>query len=322
MDGTRLTEDKRKASRLDSQYKCIEGVKIPTSECIIKDLQLLMRMYPCFRAKGIRIHRTLIPGKEGTRIPVLIFTPEKETALRPCLVYFHGGGFLLPAAPYHYELAKQYALKSGCMVVFPDYRLAPEFTYPAQLDDCIATYKWVLRHRRKLGIDAKRIAVGGDSAGGTLAAAAALQIRDHGMISPCFQMLIYPAVDWRMQTHSSRHSPITPILTSHDVKKIWNVYLPELPKEHPEYASPMEASALTGLPPAYIELADLDPLRDEGLAYGEKLISTGVEVEINQTVGTPHGFDLVRKSEITRKAVAGRCFVLRGAFRSGERRSQ
>jgi acetyl esterase/lipase len=100
------------------------------------------------------------------------------------------------------------------------------------------------------------------------------------------------------------------------VKWIWEIYLPELPKEHPEYASPMEALSLAGLPPAYIELADLDPLHDEGLAYGEKLIDAGGEVDINQTVGTPHGFDLAWKCEITRKAVAGRCQALRRAFAS------
>jgi acetyl esterase/lipase len=314
MSMTEQMGDCRKKDRLDPQFRRIAGVKIPTSSRAVQLLQPIMRAFPCLGAKGVRIRRTVIRGKEENRIPVLIFTPEGEALLRPCLVYFHGGGFLFPAVPYHYELAKRFALEADCTVVFPDYRLLPGFTYPAQLDDCIAAYEWVLRQHEHLQIDSGRIAVGGDSAGGTLAAAAALRIRDHGILPPCFQMLIYPAVDWRMQTHSAKNSPDTPILSTEDVKKIWRMYLPELPQEHPEYASPMEAGSLAGLPPAYIELAELDPLHDEGLVYGTKLIEAGGKAEINQTVGTPHGFDLAWKSGITRRAVATRCQALIGAF--------
>ena len=301
--------------RIDSQFRLIAGVKIPTSSRGVKMIQPLMRTYPCLGSKGVRKYRISIPGKDGNRIPVLIFTPENEKTMRPCLIYFHGGGFLFPAAPYHFRHAKQTALEADCTVVFPDYRLAPRFIYPAQLDDCMAVYEWVLSHDKQLKIDARRIAVGGDSAGGTLAAAASLKIRDLGITPPCFQMLIYPAVDWRMQTQSARNSVSTPILTTKNVKKIWKIYLPELPKEHPEYASPMEASSLAGLPPAYIELADLDPLHDEGLAYGEKMIHDGGKVEIYQTERTPHGYDLAWRSEITREAVARRCQALLGAYK-------
>ena len=167
-------KDSRKTNRIDPQFRAIAWLKVPTSGRVIRIAQPSMRAWPCIGAKDVDVRREEIPGKDGNRIPILIFTPKAETAPRPCLVYFHGGGFLFPAAPYHFELAKQYALEAECTVVFPDYRLAPEFRYPAQLDDCMAVYEWVLGNPGRLKIDPDRIAVGGDSAGGTLAAAVTL----------------------------------------------------------------------------------------------------------------------------------------------------
>ncbi len=316
MSRTERMGDGRKADRLDPQLRWIARVKIPTSRRGIQILQPVMRAVPALGSKGVRVRRTLIGGKDENRIPVFIFTPEGKASPGPCLVYFHGGGFLFPAAPYHYALAKRFAAQAGCTVVFPDYRLAPRWIYPAQLDDCIASYEWVLSRHEQMQIDSGRIAVGGDSAGGTLAAAAALRIRDQGIRPPCFQMLIYPAVDWRMRTRSAGNSPDTPVLTTRDVQWIWKMVIPELPCEHPEYASPMEAPSLEGLPPAYVELAELDPLHDEGLAYGTRLMDAGVRTEIHETHGTPHGFDLAWKSGVTRRAVARRCQALLGAFKT------
>ena len=181
----------------------------------------------------------------------------------------------------------------------------------AAAEDCFAVYRWLLRSAGDLRIDPERIAVGGDSAGGDLAAAVTLMARDRGEKLPCFQMLIYPVTDRRMLTESTKRFPDTPVWGARDSVKMWAYYLPALPAEHIEYASPMEAPSVAGLPPAYLEVAEYDSLRDECLAYGRRLEAAGVPVEYHETHGTPHGFEFITNAPITRAAVAKRIEVLK-----------
>lgn len=263
--------------------------------------------------KGMSMVTRRIVSYDGNLISVRVFSPSSKEDQMPCLVYFHGGGFLIPAAPYHWKLANLYALKTPCKVVFVDYRLAPQYPFPTGLMDCYSALQWVDKNAVLLGIDRNRIAIGGDSAGGNLAAAVALMARDRGGVSPCFQMLIYPVTDRRMQTASMQEFSNTPMWNSTLNRRMWELYLPTAP-EPPDYASPMEAPSLEGLPPAYLETAEVDCLRDEGIAYAEALQQAGVPVTLHQTKGTLHGFDMMLHSPIVKVCIEERVKALRNAF--------
>lgn len=270
-----------------------------------------MRLWPCHSDQETEVKRVFVSGPDGNRIPARIIRPKGLKGALPCLNYIHGGGFYFCAAPYHYTLAKQYAVGLGCVVVFPDYRLAPKHPYPAAAEDCFSVYQWILNHAKELEIDSDRVMIGGDSAGGNLAAAVTLMARDRGIKMPIYQMLVYPVTDRRMKSERSLRFRDTPVWNTAASEKMWKFYLPVLPKEHIEYASPLEAPSLKGLPPAYLEVAEFDSLRDEGLAYGKRLEEAGIQVTYYETKGTPHGFEFVFNAPITQAAIKHRMDVLR-----------
>ena len=261
------------------------------------------------------MRRLSIPGRGGNAIPTVIFSPRgTEGVALPCLVFFHGGGFIMPAAPHHYTLAREYAERARCRVVFPDYRLAPKHPFPAAAHDCADAYRWTAAHADELQIDPNRIAVGGDSAGGDLAAAVSQMARDLGWPAPVFQLLIYPVTDRSMQTETAKQFRDTPLWNTALSEKMWAWYLPREPEEPVCYAAPIEAASFAGLPAAYVEVADFDALRDEGLAYADALEKAGVPVTLRRTKGTPHGFEVLTRAPITRTAAGWRCDALREAF--------
>ena len=255
---------------------------------------------------GVSVKRLRIPvgGKDSIR--ALLYSPDGAEENAPCLLYFHGGGFVFPAAPYHYALARIYARRANCRVLLVDYRLAPAHPFPAAPEDCYAAYRWLLERGRELGVDARRIAVGGDSAGGQLATVAAMMARDRGVRPPCAQMLIYPCTDRRMQSPSMQKYVDTPMCNRRDMQKYVEFYLPGLQERDAAYASPMEAESLADLPPAYIETAEFDCLHDEALAYARRLREAGCEVNVCETRGTMHGYDIVLKSPIVQESLLRR----------------
>ena len=299
---------------LDPQFRLLSNFRLPLTRAICGPSQAFLRAVPCRSDERTLVRRFHVIGPDGNRIPTLIIEPRRAPNILPCLVNIHGGGFIFAAAPYHYTLAKEYALQANCRVVFPDYRLAPKHPYPAAAEDCWAVWQWTVQNARVLGIDPERIAVGGDSAGGELSAAVALMARDRGEKQPVLQMLVYPVADRRMETESSRRFRDAPVWNTALSEKMWEYYLPELPKEHIEYASPNEAPDLTGLAPAYVEAAEFDSLRDEALSYADRLEQAGVPVQRHETRGTPHGFEFVTKAPISQAAIAHRAEVLRKAF--------
>jgi acetyl esterase/lipase len=296
---------------LDKQFWAVSRLHLPLQRWMASPSQIMLRALPCRSDRDTEVQRMMVVGPDGNRIPTLIIRPRGTFGALPCLYDIHGGGFVFAAAPYHYALAKAYAARVRCAVVFPDYRLAPKHPYPAAAEDCFAVWRWLLQNACVLKIDPERIAIGGDSAGGDLAAAVTLMARDRGEKLPCFQMLIYPVTDRRMQTESTRRFPDTPVWGARDSVKMWEYYLPTLPAEHIEYASPLEAPSVEGLPPAYLEVAEFDSLRDEGLAYGRRLEAAGIPVEYHETRGTPHGFEFVTNAPITKAAVEKRIEVLK-----------
>lgn len=261
------------------------------------------------RDKNMNVQQRKIPGFGGDLIDILILEPKEAENTKNCLVYFHGGGFLFPAAGYHYRLAVRYANETPCKVVFVQYRLTPKHPFPIPAEDCYAAFCWA-----KENLDCANVAVGGDSAGGALAAAVAQMSRDRMGYCPAFQLLVYPVTDRRMDTESNRRFTDTPMWNSKLSVKMWEAYLPDPNVPNIVYASPMEAKSFAGLPNAYVETAEFDCLHDEGLAYADALRAAGVSVWVNETAGTVHGFDIVQNAPITQAAVAARIDYMREMF--------
>jgi acetyl esterase len=243
-----------------------------------------------------RVETLAIPVLDGS-IPARIYTPKilrGTNGRAPCLVFFHGGGWVIGDVESHDVVCRKLAYEGELMVISVDYRLAPEHKFPSAVDDAIAATAWIADNAAKLGIDPARLSVGGDSAGGNLAAVVALAARDaKGFATPLAiagQVLIYPATDLAM-THPSHREAETSILLTHTVIKWFcNHYLNGTADVHDWRASPARASKLVGLPPAYVLTAGADPLRDEGRDYAERLTQAGVAVTYRHFPGQFHGF--------------------------------
>ncbi|MFE0020998.1 alpha/beta hydrolase [Amycolatopsis sp. NPDC059021] len=200
------------------------------------------------------------------------------------LLYLHGGGFVLGTLDGADEACRAIAARSGWDVVSLEYRLAPEDPFPAALEDAIDTIAWL----RKNGSD--RIAVGGDSAGGNLAAALCLYLREHGLPLPDTQILVYPAVDDRFSTPSWTEFADAPLLTTADARWLWEQYVGGSSAAIDQYAAPMKAASLRDLPPALVLTAEIDPLRDDAEAYAGRLRTDGVPTTLIRHNGVFHGF--------------------------------
>jgi acetyl esterase len=234
----------------------------------------------------------MIPSPAGS-IPARIYTPKhlrKADGLSPCLVFFHGGGWVIGDLDSHDVVCRKLADEGQLIVVSVDYRLAPEHKFPAAVDDAITATTWIAGNARQFGIDASRLSVGGDSAGGNLAAVVAIAARDGNGPAIASQVLIYPAIDFAM-THPSHSEPETSLLLTHSVIRWFrDHYLNGAADVHDWRASPARAKTLVGLPPAYVLTAGADPLRDEGDEYAKRLKEAGVNVTYRTFPGQFHGF--------------------------------
>jgi acetyl esterase len=225
---------------------------------------------------------------DGGAITVRVFTP-RGTAPLPALVYFHGGGWVTGDIDTHEGICRTLANAAGCVVASVDYRCAPEFTYPAAAEDAYAATRWVVDNARELGVDVRRLAVIGDSAGGNLAAAVSLMARDRKGPSISMQVLVYPVTDCDFTRPSCIDNAEGYLLTTDSMKYYWDQYAPGDRRLQP-YASPMRAASLAGLPPALVITCEYDPLRDEGEAYAAKLAAAGVPVAQTRYPGMIHAF--------------------------------
>lgn len=305
---------------IHSDFKKYENTKLPLYLLLLPFLNTLMagivnKIKP---AEGVSVTKMKIPGYQNGTIELIIYEPKDIEKNAPCLIYLHGGAFVLKAAPHHKNLICEYALKTPCKVIFVDYRLAPKYAFPVGVEDCYLAYEWVCKNTEVLGIDINRIAIVGDSAGGALAAAVSLMARDRKAPGICFQMLIYPVTDARQITKSIKEYTDTPIWNSKLNEKMWKLYLSDGVHTNREYASPMEATTLENLPDSYIEVSEFDCLRDEGINFAEALQKNGVHVELYKTIGTVHGFDIAEKSEIVHQSVALRITALKKVFHTLE----
>lgn len=239
-----------------------------------------------------RIVPLSIPAPEGA-IPARLYvpkTPRTRSGLSPALVFFHGGGWVIGDLDTHDVACRKLAHEGALILVAVDYRLAPEHKFPAAVEDAIAATRWIAANAAELGIDASRLSVGGDSAGGNLAAVVALAAREDNGPALAGQALIYPATDFAM-SHPSHSEPETSVLLTHSVVRWFrDHYLTGAADAGDWRASPARAESLSGLPPAFVLTAGADPLRDEGEAYAKRLEAAGVPVTHRRFPGQFHGF--------------------------------
>jgi acetyl esterase len=256
-------------------------------------------------------------GPLGT-IPLRLYRPADVAAATrlPVLVFFHGGGWVIGDLDTHDVLCRQLTAEAGVSVVSVDYRLAPEHKFPAAVDDAWAATRWVTAHAAELNVDAGRLAVGGDSAGGNLAAVVALLARDHGGPAIRLQALLYPVTDSDVDTGSYRDFSDGFLLTRESMRWFFDHYVKTAADRADWRMSPLRAPSLAGLPPALIVTAGFDPLRDEGEAYARRLREAGVTVDAVCFGGMIHGFaPMGRLIQTGNRAVALAAASLRHALR-------
>jgi len=248
---------------------------------------VMFRVPPGSEEPVHKVENRNIPGPAG-EIPIRVYTPAGAGPF-PVLVFIHGGGFVLCDLDTHDGACRSLTNEAGCVTVSVDYRLAPEHKFPAAVEDCYAATTWVSDHAKEINGDPKRIAVGGDSAGGNLSAVISMLARDAGKPHIMFQLLIYPATDTARNTES--HKNFTDyFLTKDMIEYFYRHYLRgEADAKDPRISIAL-AKDFRALPPAHIITAEFDPLRDEGEAYGRRLIEAGVSAKVTRYDGMMHAF--------------------------------
>ncbi|AKN74063.1 esterase [Streptomyces sp. PBH53] len=272
-----------------------------------KNLAELAAAVPAPDTADLDIEDHTVPADPD--VAVRIYRPQQA---RGAVVWLHGGGFVMGSVDTEHPWAARMASLSGAVVVSVDYRLAPEHPFPAALDDGYAVLTWLAEHTAELGIDPGRIAVGGHSAGGGLAAAVALRARDRQGPPIRFQLLNQPQLDDRQETWSQQNFTDTPWMNRDKITASWRHYLGSRPAT--AHAAPARATDLSGLPPAYIATAEFCPNRDEDIAYAVRLLQAGVSVELHQWPGTFHGSQAILSAEISQRQIAELGAVLRRAL--------
>jgi len=264
-----------------------------------------------------RVEQVEIPSPAGTMAARLYVPGVPGDDPPPLLVYFHGGGWVIGDLETHDSPCRFLAANAGVRVLAVDYRLAPEHPFPAAAEDAFAAYSWVSAGAARFEVDAGRIAVGGDSAGGNLAAVACLAARDAGVPLPAMQLLIYPVTETGRELPSRQTFREGFILTRRDMAYYEDRYLPPGTDRSDARVAVLQAEDLSGLPPAYVATAGFDPLRDEGDAYAERLREAGVPVTLHRHPGLVHTFiNLTAVSPSARAAMHQVCGALRMGLQS------
>ncbi|MGJ7913120.1 alpha/beta hydrolase [Neobacillus sp. LXY-1] len=305
-------------SRVNPELR--EGIDTTPVIQLPDDLEMARQMPipPTLNSKFVQITERLVSGGDGQEMMVKIYEPvQRDQSNLPAVIWIHGGGYVLGHPNGEDSLCENFVEAANCIVISPDYRLAPEHPFPAAIEDCYATLLWVTNSAEELNIDLTRIAIGGGSAGGGLTAALALMARDKGGPAICFQMPLYPMIDDRNITFSSNEIEDNKAVwyTSNNLAA-WRMYLGEHANGNiSPYAAPIRAEDLSGLPPTYTCVGQLDPFRDETINYVTRLAQAGVAVEFHLYPGCFHAFEhIVPNAEISQRAQNEYINALKRAF--------
>ena len=302
--------------KISKEFFPFSHFKPPISETFLELVVPYMKTPKfIFKDKEIITTKHQISSYDGEKIECLLITPKSNLDNSACLIYIHGGGFVLPAAKYHYKNAITYAKLVNCKVLFVNYRLAPKVHHPIFFEDCYAAMCWIYDNAREYGINTKKIGIGGDSAGSTLAVGVCMMANDRNHpVKFCFQMLPYPFLDARNNSDSCKKFTDTPMWNSSLSSKIAPMVKVDNTKPEYVYYSPVESNTFEGLPPTYIETAEFDCLHDDGILYAKLLSDNGIEVVLNETKGTIHGFDIKQKAKTTQMAIKSRVSFMKRKF--------
>ncbi len=272
----------------------------------IRLVNFLMRFNKGKNIGGLHCEERYIPSRNsGPDIRIRIFKPLDYQGDLPGMLYFHGGGYMMGVPEMALPAIKGFIKARPCVIVAPDYRKCLKNPYPAGFNDCYDTLLWVKENSQSLGITSNKIIIGGHSAGGGLTAAVTLKARDTKDVDIAFQMPVYPMIDDRQNTESAKDM-VTPVWSSKANAKGWELYLKDLKDKNveiPAYAAAVRNSDYTGFPPTITFVADLEPFRDETIAYVEALKKAGIPVEFKLFEGCYHGFEtLASKTAISKQA--------------------
>jgi acetyl esterase/lipase len=269
-------------------------------------VEMLRQQRDAAPPSDIVVEERHIPGPAGAPdVRVLIYSPPgSATAPMPGYLHIHGGGYVM-GSPEMFDMQNKAVVREiGCVVVSVDYRLAPDTPHPGPVEDCYAALKWFHANAASLGVDAGRIAIGGESAGGGLAAALGLVARDRAEVPVVFQLLIYPMLDDRTVTRNDPHPFAGEFIWNAQSNRFgWHSLLGQEPGSHgiSPYAAPARAADLAGLPPTFISVGALDIFLDEDIDYAQRLLRAGVATELHVYPGAYHGFDLALDADVTKR---------------------
>jgi len=280
---------------------------LPAARAASRQMMVVMKSQMLVIPGVITEDRTIPGPKDSPDVTVRIYRPEKQAGLLPALLWIHGGGYMLGDIDQEDFTAKQFTLAAECVVVSVEYRLAPEYPYPAPLEDCYAALKWLSTHAGEAGADHSHIAIGGASAGGGLAAGLVLLARDRAEVKTVFQLLVYPMINDCNVLPASDTLPDALFWTRQNNLTGWRSYLGCEPgsKDISCYAAAFRALKLEGLPPTYITVGDLDLFAREDIEYARRLIEAGVPSELHVYPGGCHAFDmLVPGADISKRFTA------------------
>lgn len=263
-----------------------DTMSVPHARAVLEAVTRVQAPAP----EGVHVRDVLVPGAAGL-LPARVYSPDPGRGL-PVVVYLHGGGWVLGSLRCADGPCRRLALASDCVVVSVGYRLAPETKFPGPLDDCVAAVRWLGAHPQDVGGDGSRLVLMGDSAGGNLVAATSLQLRDSHGPRVDGQVLVYPALAPARTNRfpSYEQNADGPLMTRREMLWFWDHYLRDQADEVDPRAAPLLAADLSGLPPTTVVVAELDLLRDEGLAYADRLRAAGVQVTSTVYEGAAHGF--------------------------------
>lgn len=297
---------------IDSSYRFLKHIKTPMNPFLLQCVNGFLTMCPkgMMSTKSLKIKKKKIPSSIAGHILTYHIEPKdsQEKSL-PCLLFFHGGGFVMKGFYHHYRMARIFAKAVPCKVIYVDYRLNHQLPFPGCISDCLDVYQSVLAHAEEWHIDRDRIAFGGDSAGGYLSELLLLKAKEKNMALPCYTLLLYPFLDQRLMTPSQRYYVDTPIWNGALSQRMCN----EILYRH-HVLSPSEYEDFSNLPPCYIETAEFDSLHDEAHLFAQRLSEEQNQVKVYDTKGTIHGFDVMLYSKITKDAMQQRILALKQAF--------